>query len=66
MKILLYIVAVRGGAWSILLLLRGIERFGAAASSAGPEAQGGAVGVILFAVVLAAVAWKAFSKARAS
>ena len=66
MKALLYIVSMGLGVWSLMLFARGVSLFGHAASSAGPEAQGGAFGVMLFAVVVAFVAWKALSKARSS
>ncbi len=66
MKALLYIVSAGLGVWSFMLFARGMSSFGRAASSAGPEAQGGAFGVMLLAVVVAFLAWKALSKARSS
>jgi hypothetical protein len=49
----------------VIFLVRGIGALGRAASSAGAEAQGSGFGVILFAVILGALAWKAFARARA-
>lgn len=66
MKAILFLVSLALGAWSLLLFARGFSAFGRAASSAGPEAQGGGFGVMLLAVVVAFVAWKTLAKARNS
>ena len=66
MKAILYLISLGLGFWSLLLFARGFTAFGRAASSAGPEAQGGGFGVMLLAVVVAVVAWKAFAKARST
>lgn len=66
MKAVLYIVAGVLGLSGVLAVLRGVARFLTAVSSSGYEAQGRAVGLLLFGVLLLGVAWKALEKARAS
>ncbi len=64
MKAVLYLASAALAVWSLMLFTRGFSAFGRAASTGGPEAQGGGFGVILFAVVVAFIAWKSFAKAR--
>ena len=64
MKAILFLISLALGFWSFLLFAQGFSAFGRAASSAGAEAQGGAFGVILFAVIVAFIAWKTLAKAR--